>query len=501
MRILVRLGAVVAGLFSAFPSFAAGVACETLAGDPAFSFLVAEAVTVPETGGVPAYCRIRGEAPVQLRFEARLPVSAWNGSFYQSGCGGFCGDFNPDRSGFSNTIMEAVRRGYAAIMSDYGHRGAGADASWAIANEMAIELYADRGIPRLHDVGMALLDRFYGAAPRRSYFSGCSNGGRQAAVAAQRYPDLFDGILSGAPVLHLTLNGGLYGTWLVQKNTDADGGHVIGPAFNAKIPALRREVLAQCPGGGPGDEVIRDPRQCRIDPNRFARCRDGDTSATCFSDAERETLAAWYRGPSDRSGRELFFATPAGSEPFWPVWLTGTEKAPAGGMALARDYLKLAFSPDDFGPRVESLTFDFDRDPPRLAARARLLDATNPDLSAFARSGGKLIMYHGWADPVVLPQRTATYYEEAVARNGGLDAIQNFFRLFMIAGVGHCWELPGPAPDRFDPIAAIEAWVERGLAPDAVSIEQRGKEGTVIRRGILRPYPELQVLEPMVSGE
>lgn len=500
MRIWIWFGVALAALGPAGPSRAADRTCESLSGYTSPEFSVSDATQVAGTDGKPVFCRVRGDAAPSLRFEARLPAN-WNRSFYQAGCGGFCGDFDADKAGYSNTIAEAARRGYAAIMSDYGHRGALADATWAIGNEEAVEVYGEKGIPLVHRVGRALVDLYYGVAPTRAYFSGCSNGGRQAAVAAQRYPDLFDGILSGAPVLNLTLNGGLYGTWIVQKNTAEDGQRVIGPAFNAKIPALGREVLAQCPGGGPGDRVIRDPRKCKIDPARFARCSVGETSAGCFSDAERETLAAWYSGPLDRAGRALFFATPAGSEPFWPVWLTGTEKTPAVGMALGSDYMKMAFAPDDIGPPVSSATFDFERDPPRLSGRAKLLDATSPDLSAFARSGGKLIMYHGWADPVVLPQRTAAYYEDVVARNGDLEATQNFYRLFMIAGIGHCWEITGLAPDQFDPITAIENWVERGIAPDAIPIEQRAKDGAVIRRGVLRPYPAMQDLEPAGSKE
>ncbi|MCB2107496.1 MAG: tannase/feruloyl esterase family alpha/beta hydrolase [Rhodobacteraceae bacterium] len=317
-----------------------------------------------------------------------------------------------------------------------------------------------------------------------------------AAMAAQRYPDLYDGILSGAPVIDLTRNGGLYGSWIVQKNTDSNSDVVLGPKFNAKLPALHAEVLRQCDTDNAG--VVTDPRTCKFDAAALPRCENNEDSPACFTESEAGVIAAWYGGPRNSAGNPLYFGTPPGSEPFWPVWLTGTDKSRAVGMDLGRDYLKMAFSPSDPGPALTPDEFDFDRDPPRLASRSAALNATDPNLSAFAKSGGKMIMYQGWADPVVLPQRTVEYYESAVAQNGGLAKTQEFFRLFMIAGIGHCWEVPAPAPDQFDPIAALEAWAERGVAPEAIPIVQRDKAGKAVRKGTLRPFPLTETFDPAV---
>lgn len=471
-------------------------ACTALTGKTLRDGTISAATPVPAAAEVPAYCRVTGETAPNIRFHARLPLSAWNGKFYQAGCGGFCGDFDPDKRGYSNTIGEAVKRGYAAIMSDNGHRGSLADASWAVDNEEAVAVYADKGLPLVHDTGHALVKAFYGRTPRKSYFAGCSNGGRMALMAAQRYPKMFDGILAGSGVLNLTRNGGLYGTWLLRKNTAPDGSPVIGPAFNAKLPRLRAEVSRQCAAVlDPQKAVVTDPRACAFDAAQLPRCAAGQSTPECFTDAERATLAAWYAGPVNSQGQSLYAGTPVGSEPYWPVWLTGTANSRAVGLDLGRDYLKMAFVPGS-GPPLDAQSFDFDRDPPRLTARAAAFDANNPDLSAFASAGGKLIIYHGWADPVVLPSNSVNYYEAAIARNGGLARLQSFARLFMIAGAGHCWEMPAPAPDQFDPIAALEAWVEKGRAPAAIPIVQQAKDGAVLRRAVLRPYPDSQIFDP-----
>ncbi len=475
----------------------AATPCDEIVAQTFHGMTVATIGSVASSSDTPAFCRINGTIEPQIAFEMRLPTQTWNGNFYQAGCGGFCGDFNADKAGYSNTIVEAVKRGYAAIIVNNGHTGGLADASWAVNNETALQVYADTGVPLVADAARQLIRAFYGKPPRRAYFAGCSNGGRMAAIAAQRYPQLFDGILAGAPVMDLTENGGLYGSWIVQKNRAPDGGVIIDSAFNVKIPKLRAEIARQCPAAmDRTGAIVTDPRACRFEAEQLPVCASGEHGASCFTDRERAVLAAWYSGPRDSAGNKLFAGTPLGSEPFWPVWLTGTAKSRPVGMDLGSGYLKMAFSPKDLGPALDSSHFNFDRDPPRLASRAGAFNAMDPNLSAFAKAGGKLLMYQGWADPVVLPETAARYYDAAVAQNGGLKSTQDFFRLFMIAGVGHCWEAPAEAPDQFDPIAALEDWVERGQAPNAIPIAQSDRSGSVVRRALLHPYPQLETLDP-----
>ena len=503
MTVLIRLIAILTVVTLAVPGVAVSAQaaddakCAGLAAQSPTGLTISEAVLVPAAAAVPAYCRVSGETAPHIRFQMRLPTTAWNGKFYQAGCGGFCGDFDADKAGYSNTIGEAVKRGYAAIVTDNGHRGYLGDASWAVNNEEALAVFAETGIPLAHDTGTKIVQAFYGRAPKRSYFAGCSNGGRMALMAAQRYPKMFDGILAGAPVLHLTHNGGLYGTWILQKNIAADGSLIIGPDFNAKLGRLHAEVLRQCTAvTDPQHVVITDSRACTFDAKKLPHCAPAQNTPDCFTDAERGTVAAFYAGPSNTKGQRLYTGTPLGSEPYWPVWLTGTPRSRAVGMDLGRDYLKMAFAPNEPNPPRDAKSFDFDRDPPRLAARAGAFDATDPNLAPFQKAGGKMIMYQGWADPVVLPERTVTYSEDAAKAAGGLDNLQRFVRLFMIAGAGHCWEMPSPGPDQFDPIAALENWVERGKAPESIPIAQVAKDGTVQRRASLRPYPLLEAFEP-----
>ena len=201
---------------------------DTLALAPITGVTIGTTDYVAATGLLPAYCRIEGEIDPDIGFQARFPIKDWNGKYYQSGCGGFCGSIEADKPGFSNTINEALKKGYAAITADNGHTGSLGDASWAKDNPQALKVYAHEGIRLTHDAGTALAKAYYGSdVLAKSYFSGCSNGGRMAAVAAQRYPHLFDGIIGGAGVMDLSRSGGIYGPWMYQANIDADGKDIL----------------------------------------------------------------------------------------------------------------------------------------------------------------------------------------------------------------------------------------------------------------------------------
>ncbi len=474
--------------------------CAALADAQAAEGVVTATDVVDEDDGLPAYCRVRGVIEPRIGFEARLPVADWNGKYYQAGCGGFCGSVLPDKPGFSNTINEALKLGYAAITTDGGHRGGLGEASWAADDPGAVEVYAHRAVPLTHRFGTALVARYYGEAPRYDYFSGCSNGGRMAAMAAQRYPTLFDGILAGGSVLDLSGNGGIYGPWVVQSNTGADGERILTREnFAHKLPVLAAEVLRQCDGAdGRADGLIAAPRSCTPDLDALPACGDAVATGACFTGAERAVLARWYAGPRDSAGRQLYPGMPPGSERYWAVWFLDADGRTAPGNALGSDYPKYLGLAGRIGPDWTALDFDFDADPARLAGTAALLNATDPDLGEFRAAGGRLLMWHGWADPLVLPDQSVDYHRRVARANGG--DVDDFLRLFMIPGHGHCWELAAETPDRFNPIRVLERWVEEGQAPERIAAAAADPGSARVPRALLCPWPDSAVAGDVAGG-
>jgi len=474
--------------------------CAALADAQAAEGVVTATDVVNEDDGLPAYCRVRGVIEPRIGFEARLPVADWNGKYYQAGCGGFCGSVLPDKTGFSNTINEALKLGYAAITTDGGHRGGLGEASWAADDPGAVEVYAHRAVPLTHRFGTALVARYYGEAPRYDYFSGCSNGGRMAAMAAQRYPTLFDGILAGGSVLDLSGNGGIYGPWVVQSNTGADGERILTREnFAHKLPVLAAEVLRQCDGAdGRADGLIAAPRSCTPDLDALPACGDAAATGACFTGAERAVLARWYAGPRDSAGRQLYPGMPPGSERYWAVWFLDADGRTAPGNALGSDYPKYLGLAGRIGPDWTALDFDFDADPARLAGTAALLNATDPDLGEFRAAGGRLLMWHGWADPLVLPDQSVDYHRRVARANGG--DVDDFLRLFMIPGHGHCWELAAETPDRFNPIRVLERWVEEGQAPERIAAAAADPGSARVPRALLCPWPDSAVAGDVAGG-
>jgi len=442
--------------------------CDAIAAEAFEGVGVVAASVVADREDLPHFCRIQGTIDPNIGFEARFPLARWNGKYYQSGCGGYCGMVLPDKPGFSNTINEALKRGYATITTNGGHEGMIGDASWAKDDPEAVEVYGHRQIPLTYAAGTALATAFYGRAPSREYFGGCSNGGRLAAMAAQRYPELFDGILGGCAVLELGQSGGIYGSWMLQANTDDDGRRILTRAnFAERIPLLEREVMKQCDAeDGNKDGLVSTPRQCTVDVDLLPAC--DEFADACFTEVEKRVLRAWYQGPRNSSGEQLKNGVPPGGERYLGFWFLDPDDGVAVGNQLGGGFAKyLGFeggTPDDY----TALDFDFDADPARLGHNSAALDALDPDLRAFRDAGGKFLMWHGWGDALVLPDQSLAYYESVAAEMGGYDAVQPFFRLFLMPGSGHCWEIPAGVPDRFDPITILDEWVESGAAPEFI---------------------------------
>ncbi|MEH3145111.1 MAG: tannase/feruloyl esterase family alpha/beta hydrolase [Methylobacterium frigidaeris] len=477
-------------------------ACAALAGTRIEATNLLSAAEVPASGDLPAHCRVLGFVRPAINFELRLPLEGWNGKLYATGCGGFCGTLDSDRPGFTNAMNHGLRRRYAAVTMDSGHWGAGAaDGRWAAGDLVARMDWGQRAVTETARVAKVLVKGFYGSPQRKAYFAGCSTGGRMAAMEALKFPGDFDGIIAGAPALDYT---GLVATAfasVAQANAGPEGRPILS---GAKVRRIAEAVTAAC--AAPEDRrfgLVADPRRCRFDPASL-RCPAGD-GAECLTEAEAGVLERWYAGPRDKGGRALYpGGIPYGSEVHWPRWLTGLGNAPAVLPLFARDFLRyMAFWPAA-GPAYRVADYDLDADPPRLAPQAETYNAATydpatgtvrlaGDLSAFRRAGGKLILYHGWADPLVTPAMTVAFHDALTAQAGGAAALGQTARLFMVPGMDHCGigtEGPGISDTGIDPLTALERWVEAGEAPDRlVATKTDGPNGPVLWSRPVCPYP------------
>jgi feruloyl esterase len=416
-------------------------------------FSIAHAGRQEASRSSPAYCRVSGYVAPHSGFELRLPIVGWNGKFLMQGCGGMCGSL------FTAYVCdEAVARGYACILTDMGHRSTALDAKWAYNNPTAEADFAYRATHFTAAVGKAIVARYYGAAPRYSYFRGCSTGGRQALVSAQRFPEDFDGIIAGAPALY---NDSILGfIWNALVNLDEDGRAILSPN---KIPALHRAALHACDADdGLRDGIVSDAAACRFDPASL-QCA-GRPDETCLTPREIAVVRKIYAGPSNSAGRSLSVARHLpGSEPGWVGFLSND----AAGVrkSFAADFLRYLAFPIDPGPSYDPLAFDWDRDPQRFSLA--LYAADDPDVAAFRDRGGKLILYQGMADASVTATATIAYFQSVLQTMGGEASVGQFARLYLMPGLNHC--VGGAGANSADFLTALEAWVEAGIAPAALT--------------------------------
>jgi feruloyl esterase len=442
--------------------------------------------------GLPAFCRVAGvirpSADSQIGFEVWLPAAGWNGKLQGVGNGGFAGEISYDG------LARAIGRGYAAASTDTGHKGVGIDASWALGHPEKIVDFGHRAIHEMTLKARALVEAFYGEAPRRSYFASCSNGGRQALMEAQRYPADYDGIVSMAPAADWT--GFMAGfVWNAQA-LGKPGAHI--PA--AKLPAIERAVIAACDArDGVRDGVLASPSTCAFDPHAIV-CK-GPDSDDCLTAPQADALAKIYAGPRARDGKPLARGFPPGAETGpggWGLWITGE----APGKSLQAVFASQFGSNMVFDKRDWDLqTFDFERDVKVVEEKmGPVLNATDPDLGAFRARGGKLILFHGWNDPALSAAATVDYFESVRARMGR-EATDSFVRLYLAPGLQHCYGGPGafycgglnvPLDDAaHDLSAALERWVDEGVAPAtmiAVKPAEQAKASPLMTRPLC-PYP------------
>jgi feruloyl esterase len=441
---------------------------------------IASALLAPATSDAPEHCRVSGQVLPQVGFEVSLPTQ-WNGRLYMFGNGGYAGEAldSPARRA---TAARAMRLGYATAQTDTGHSAATEPLGAFAADRQKLLDYAFRSLHVTAEAAKLLVRTYYGRAPTRSYFEGCSTGGRQGLILAQRFPADFDGIVVGAPVLNFS------GTMVAYAN-DAQALRA-APIPASKLPLLAEKIYAQCDAqDGLKDGLIDDPRRCGFQPSRdLPQCDAGDQPG-CFTAGQIGALEKIY-GDVVSQGKRIFPGWPVGAEiagpngrSGWDPWFVN-DAGPTTDVAFSQAFFRyLAFSKPD--PTYDLSQFNLDRDPPRLEAIHQILDATDTDLSRFEQRGGKILMYFGWADPALNPLMGVEYYEQVSQRMGA--ATGGFFRLFMVPGMFHCGG--GVGTDVFDKLGPLAAWVEGGAAPDAIPAS-RVTGGKVVRTRPLCAYPE-----------
>jgi Tannase and feruloyl esterase len=430
-------------------------ACATLA---AVSFSdgsrVTSAAEVPADGSTPAYCSVTVLVPERINISVLMPTDSWNGRYRAQGGGVYEGVLIPATDGLA--------LGYATSSTDTGHTGALLTAEWAWSptgpNYAQIQDFGYRANHEMAVKSKAIIEAYYGRAPQYSYWNGCSSGGRAGLTEAMRYPDDFDGILAGAPAINWTrfIPAEFWPQMAMTKLGDR--------LSSCKLQAFADAAARACdPNDGAPDGLFYSPT-CRFDPNSLVGQQTGCGTITA---RDAEVVRAIWDGPRRSDGRFMWYGLEPGAD---MTSLGGSIEGPDGTpidgnpFLVSSEWLKWFIHKDptwDWHQETyEQYVKDFDQS---ISEWDYVLGTNNPDLSAFKRSGGKVVVWHGLADPLIFPRGTIDYYQRVVDRMGGLASTQSFARLFLAPNVGHCGGGSGPAPT--DPFQAVVDWVEHGKAP------------------------------------
>ena len=441
---------------------------------------------VPITTEIHQYCDVKGYVAPQNKFELKLPPpSKWNQNFFFRACGGFCGYLE------SRLCNSGLARGYASATGDGGHESAlGFDGIWA-AN--APELQEDFGWRSNHVVTLItklITAHYYGKPIKHSYMAGNSKGGQAVLMEAQRFPEDYDALLPSAPVYDYTAANTIGPAWFAQAVSDGHGGSVLSAAA---ARAIDKSVLQHCgTQDGVEEPFVTDPPSCKWQPEMIA-CPSAEGGPDCLN--PRQVLAVKrLMSPAINSKGQILYAFPylPGTETQWAGWNYPGVAIPGypprfANMLLPRVWLKY-FVDAKKREKGDALSFDFDHDPATLDRSRRIYDATSFDLRTFKARGGKMLMWHGWADGAISATSSIAYYEGVMKFMGGRKQTEDFFRLFLIPGVHHGGG--GPGLTDFDALRALENWVEKGEAPDKL-IACRSADGVVQECRPVFPYPIL----------
>jgi feruloyl esterase len=480
----------VVGFLLAAPTMAAAPApCGELRSMSVSNASIVSAELVAAAGTLPAHCRVAAvlapstDSHIEMQLWLPLPET-WNGKFEAVGNGGWAGTITTGTANsprIARSMASALKEGYATASNDTGHKGA--TASFAVGHPEKLRDFADRAVHQMTVTSKSIIAAFYGKSARLSYWNGCSTGGRQGLMAAQRHPEDFDGIVAGAPANYWThLMAGI--VWGAQAAHKDEPGNM--PA--EKLAVLHQAVLRACDTlDGVRDGVLTDPTRCKFDPGEI-QC-PGDDGPKCLTAAQVEAARKMYRGAANpRTGAQIYPGMVPGSELGWD---------PVNGLQplkIAENHFQyIVFHADDWNYR--KLNFDAD-----IALTDKtdngLINATDPNLDAFFAHGGKLIQYHGWNDQQISPVNSVNYYNSVLERMGGAKRVSESYRLFMAPGVMHCGG--GEGPDQFDPMAALERWRESNVAPDRL-IAVHVNNGAVETTRPLCPYPQVAVYKGIGS--
>jgi feruloyl esterase len=430
------------------------------------------------------HCQVNGIVGREIRFRVLLP-DEWNQRFVMGGGGGFVGSVD-------NQAQATINAGYATAGTDTGHQGFAFSAAWAL-NDLERQVnFGHLAVHRVAEVAKAIVAAYYQTPARRSYFIGCSNGGRQAMMEAQRYPDDFDGIVAGAPALDFV---GIGAQFIRDSRALYPDSQKLGesPLGADALTLVESSVVAACDANdGVTDGIVDDPRACRFDVDSIATC-NGPGGPGCLTAAQKATLKEIY-SPTRNAGGEIRVAQPLGGESEadgWRTWITGTNelvykmaKAPSLRYAFGTEFFKYFVFND---PAWDYTKYDLSNWNKDTKLAATVLNATNPNLDAIKAKGRKVIMWHGWSDPALTALASVQYYEQVQARDPN---VREYFRTFMMPGVLHC--AGGPGADRADWAGVISDWVEKGTAPDAI-IASKIVDGKTVRTRPLCPYPQRAV--------
>ncbi len=415
-----------------------------------------------------AFCRVLGTIKPAIDFEVDMPVTGWQQRYLQTGCGGLCGVLNI-QLGHAGACAPALQGGLAIASNDMGHQGMMGDGSFGVDPQKRIDFaYRANHVTAL--VAKAIISAYYGQAPRYAYFSGCSDGGREALVEAERYPNDFNGIAAGAPAMNFQVQNSFYHAWQYRSNTGPDGRHIL---LSAKLAVLHRAALAACDAlDGLKDGLISDPRACHFDP-AVAQCPASATDThDCLTSAEVATARKLYSGPTDESGHHFTIGGPQpGSELSWAgVFVPDSADAPVMSQMAAAGSTQYLIYPEVSQADADIDAFTFTQEHfARLTALHSLYDATDPNLAPFLKNGGKLILWHGWSDPHISPINTIAFYH-ALGEQLGAASRDTFARLFLFPGMYHCDG--GDGFSQFDVLTPLMAWVEGGSAPEKIIAAQ-----------------------------
>jgi hypothetical protein len=441
---------------------------------------VTKASLVPADATAPETCVVLAEMPQDLDFEVRMPTK-WNGRTLFMGGGGFDGRITTPA--YPQNSPGIAQAGYATIATNHGHNISGYEATWALNSEMLAE-YGYLAVPRVLSPAQAILKRRYGdrkVAAAKMVYEGCSGGGRQGLIQAQRYPDLFDGVISRAPANAYTAQFLWYQK--VAKQLAKPGANLT----SGKVKALASAVLAKCDAlDGLADGLIGRPDACTFDVASL-KCTGAETDS-CFTEPQLQTVKTMYE-PTNVAGYS-WPGFPFGDEEFSP---TGLQAWGGFGVAgLGQGFIKYMVAQS---PSANWLDVDPAQYTSRLAFLAGQIDAVNPDLSRFKARGGKLILWTGLTDWVITPHNATDYYTKVVAAAGGQASADEFVEYFTAPGVSHCLNANGngQGADMVNLLGPMFDWIEKGVKPSSTGIvatQSNPRPGQTAKKRPLCKFPE-----------